>query len=135
MKNSAHRAYAKEWLKKAYHDLTSAEILFEHRHYTDTIAVDLHYAIEKILKAFFAARGKKIPKTHNLIYLAQQIEDQIAIDPEDLVIPERYHIEEAYPVADRALPDPKEIEEVLRFTRHLFKEALDILQFSLDEIR
>ncbi len=38
---------AKEWLVKVWHDLSSANILFEANHYTDNIGVDLHYAISQ----------------------------------------------------------------------------------------
>ena len=47
-----NKQIAIEWLKKVYHDLGSAKILYEANHYTDTIGVDLHYAIEKSLKTF-----------------------------------------------------------------------------------
>lgn len=43
---------AKEWLTKAWHHYGSAQILYEANHYTDTIAIDLHYAIEVTLKSF-----------------------------------------------------------------------------------
>lgn len=54
---------AREWLTKAWHDLSSAKILYEANHYTDTIAVELHYAIEKSFKSFLAYQNKQIPKT------------------------------------------------------------------------
>jgi len=34
--------------------------LYEANHYTDTIAVDLHYAVETALKSFLAYENKKI---------------------------------------------------------------------------
>ena len=55
-----NRQSAKEWLNKGWHHLSSEKILYEANHYTDTIAVDLHYAIEVILKSFFAYENKKI---------------------------------------------------------------------------
>ncbi len=36
-----------EWLRIAYHDLKSAQILFDADHYTDSIGCDLQQAIEK----------------------------------------------------------------------------------------
>ena len=42
-----NKTSAKEWLVKVWHDLSSANILFEAEHYTDSIGVDLHYALEK----------------------------------------------------------------------------------------
>ena len=55
-----NRASAREWLTKAWHHYGSATILYEANHYTDTIAVDLHYAVETALKSFLAYENKKI---------------------------------------------------------------------------
>ena len=56
----ANKKIAVEWLKKAYHDLSSARLLYAAGHYTDTIANDLQQAIEKTLKSFLAYENKKI---------------------------------------------------------------------------
>ena len=45
---------AKEWLTKAWHDLSSARILYDADHFTDSIAIDLQQAIEKTLKSIMA---------------------------------------------------------------------------------
>jgi len=42
----------KEWLKKAWHNLSTAQLLYNVEHYTDIIAVELHYCYEKSLKSF-----------------------------------------------------------------------------------
>ena len=42
---------AKEWLEKAWHNLSTAQLLYE-EHYTDIIAVESHYCYEKSLKSF-----------------------------------------------------------------------------------
>ena len=89
-----------EWLKKVYHDLRSAQILYDANHYTDSIGVDLHYAIEKSFKTFLAYENKKIPKTHDLHLLRNEILDYISFDFEDIKIiniATDYHIEESYP--------------------------------------
>jgi hypothetical protein len=39
---------AKEWLTKAWHNLSGAKIFYDANHYTDVTAVELHYAVEKI---------------------------------------------------------------------------------------
>ena len=70
-----------EWLKKVYHDLKSAQILYESNHYTDCIGVDLHYAIEKAFKAFLAYENKKIPKTHNLLQLYNSVKNFLILHP------------------------------------------------------
>jgi hypothetical protein len=38
---------AKEWLMKSWHNLSSAQLLFSVNHYSDIIAVDLHYSASK----------------------------------------------------------------------------------------
>ena len=55
-----------EWLVIAYHDLKSAEILYNANHFTDSIGNDLQQSIEKTLKAILASQNKKIPKSHDL---------------------------------------------------------------------
>ena len=63
----ANKQSAAEWLMKAYHDLSSARVLYAADHYTDTIASALQQALEKSLKSFWAYDNKPIKKTHNLI--------------------------------------------------------------------
>jgi HEPN domain-containing protein len=56
---------AKDWLVKSWHHYSSAKILFDAYHFTDCIAVDLHYSIEISLKAILAYRNDKIVKSHD----------------------------------------------------------------------
>ena len=126
-----------EWLKKVYHDLRSAQILYDANHYTDSIGVDLHYAIEKSFKTFLAYENKKIPKTHDLHLLRNEILDYISFDFEDIKIiniATDYHIEESYPQYDRQLPSKKEIKEVLDFTEELFEKVCKVLDIKKEEL-
>jgi len=70
-----NKTYAKQWLTKAYHDLSSARILFDACHFTDSIACDLQQSIEKCLKYFLAYENKRLKKTHNLIELSELVSD------------------------------------------------------------
>ena len=127
---------AVEWLKKVYHDLRSAEILYDAHHYTDSIGVDLHYAIEKSFKAFLAYRNQKIPKTHDLPELYELVIEYIEIENEDILyIVNKYHIESTYPQYDRALPSREEINEVLDFTKTLLMQVCKHLNTDLDELK
>ena len=81
-----NKVSAIEWLKKAYHDIKSAQILYEANHYTDSIGVDLHYAIEKTFKTFLAYENKKILKTHDLHILRNEIIDYISFTLDDIKI-------------------------------------------------
>jgi len=122
-----NKTAAKEWLRKVYHDLKSAQILYDADHFTDSIGVDLHYAIEKMFKTFLAYQNKKIPKTHNLLELQ---EDEIKL----LHISNRYHIEASYPQYNRAMPPREEIKEVLKFTENLFEDVCKILDIDKQEL-
>jgi len=54
-----NKTAAEEWLTKAWHHLSSGIVLYNAAHYTDTIAVDLHYAVEIMLKSILAYENKK----------------------------------------------------------------------------
>ena len=97
---------AKEWLKKAWHNLSGAKIFYSVNHYTDVTAVELHCAVEKILKSFLAYENKKIPKTHEL-----------------------------YPAFNRQLPPKEEIKDALAFSEELFEKVCDILKIDKKEVQ
>ena len=119
-------------MKKLTIDLSSAQILYDAVHFTDSIGVDLHYAIEKLLKAFLAFENAKIPKIHDLPQLYTFVSHKITVSNEDILyIATKYHIEESYPQYDRALPSRKEITEVLDFANDLFERVCKILEIDL----
>ena len=116
---------AKEWLTKSWHNLSTAILLYKAEHYTDIIAVEIHYSCEKTLKTILAYSNKKIPKTHSLIEISKEISLNIDLtdDLELLKQISRYHIEESYPAFDRALPPREEIREVLDFAKEIVYKA------------
>ena len=124
-----------EWLRKSYHDLKSAQILYEANHYTDSIGVDLHYAIEKSFKAFLAYDNVKIPKTHNLPELNEIVSRYIEIEDDSILyVANKCHIEVSYPLYSRSLPSREEIKEVMNFTENLFDEVLKVLDIKKADI-
>jgi HEPN domain-containing protein len=129
---------AKEWLVKAWHNLSGATIFYDVNHYTDVTAVELHYAVEKMLKSFLAYENKKIPKTHELLDIYARIQDKIFFDSDEkklLISITEYHIEESYPAFNRKLPSKKEIKEVLEFTKDLFIKVCNILNIDQSEVK
>jgi HEPN domain-containing protein len=125
---------AKDWLNKAWHHYSSGKILYEANHYTDVIAIDLHYAVEVTLKTFLAYQNKAIIKTHNLIELHSYIDNYIDFSEEEkdlLRIITKYHIKGSYPIADRRMPSRDEIKIVLDFTLELYDKVCGIL--NIDE--
>jgi HEPN domain-containing protein len=126
-----------EWLNKAYHHKGSAKILYDARHYTDVIAIDLHYAIEVTLKAILAYENKKIIKTHDLIELYKILKEKITFTEDELDlldIVSTYHIRGSYPPKDKRLPSFEEIKTVLDFSEELFIKVCDILNIDKAQV-
>jgi len=129
---------AKEWLTKAWHHYSSAALLYQVQHYTDVIAVDLHYAVEITLKSILAYENKKILKTHDINELAKLLEENLSfsVDEERLmVVITTYHIKGSYPTPHRNLPPKEEIKKVLAFADYLLDHVCTLLKISIDEIR
>ena len=127
---------AKEWLEKAWHNLSTVQLLYKVEHYTDIIAVELHYCCEKSLKAFLAYENKKIPKTHDLSDIYELVKNYINLDDHLDLLEQitKYHIEESYPAFHRELPSKDEIKEVLDFTQDLFDKVCNILDIDKKEL-
>ena len=129
---------AREWLTKAWHHFSSGKLLYEAHHYTDVIAVDLHYAAEIILKSFMAYENKKIQKTHDLNELSLLTKDYISFITEEeelMAIITKYHIKGSYPTRDRRMPPREEIKKVLDFTNELFYKVCTLLNIDPEEIK
>lgn len=133
-----NRSSAEEWLTKAWHHLSSAEILFQAEHYTDIIGVELYYAIELTLKSLQAYENSQIKKTHELYEIYSQVNLDIELNRDDirlLMIATKYHILEAYPTPHRKLPERKEIEKVLLFSHKLFDAVCAQMEITQLDIR
>ncbi len=131
-----NKTSAIEWIEKSWHNLSGARIFYEANHYTDVTAVELHYSVEKSLKALLAYENRKIPKTHDLIEVYDLIRKYIDLEDNLVLLKQitKYHIEEAYPTFERALPSKEEIKEVLLFTEKLFDKVCDILDINKSEL-
>ncbi len=133
-----NKKLAIDWLNKSWHHYSSGKLLYEAEHYTDTISIDLHYAVEIILKSILVYDNNKIIKTHNLVEIYTNIESRIHFSDEEidlLDIINKYHIKGSYPVPDRKMPSRIEIKRVLEFTECLLNEVCNILKFELSEIK
>jgi HEPN domain-containing protein len=129
---------AKDWLVKSWHHYSSAKILFDAHHFTDCIAVDLHYSIEISLKAILAYRNDKIVKSHDLLEIHSLIADQIDFNDDELALLDivtRYHVKESYPNPTRNLPPRDEIKKVLKFAEQLLDRVCILLNISTHEIK
>ncbi|RJP79690.1 MAG: HEPN domain-containing protein [Candidatus Zixiibacteriota bacterium] len=61
---------ARKWLRQALHDLEMAQKNIPIQGY-DVAAFLSHQAVEKLLKAVYALRDRKVPKTHHIDELAR----------------------------------------------------------------
>ena len=132
-----NKTVAKEWLNKAWHHLGSGKILYEANHYTDTIAIDLHYAVEITLKSFLAYENKKIIKSHDLIEIHALMQDKISFTDNELELMDiisTYHIKSSYPSIDRKLPSRENIKEALDFAEELLDKACKIMDIDEEEV-
>jgi HEPN domain-containing protein len=129
MKNRKH---AIAWLEKAWHDLSGAMILYESEHYGDVICAAIQQALEKSMKSLLAAEDRKIPKTHNLLFLYDEIEPPFRLDEEEIDLLIRIaqcYLSERYPPLDRTIPDRYLCGEMLDLAErffHAIRESLEI---------
>ena len=132
-----NKTLAKEWLTKAYHDLSSAQILYDAEHFTDTIGYDLQQAIEKCLKTFLAYENKQVKKIHDLIEICGLVNDHVTLDELQtrvLATATNYYTHNRYPAAHVILPERQEIKTVLDFTTDLFEKVCQILEINKQEV-
>lgn len=133
-----NRTAAIEWLRIAYHDLKSAQILFEANHYTDSIGNDLQQSLEKTLKAIIAHQNQRIPKSHDLLEICEYIAGCISLEESQIVLLAKateYHKEDRYPNPNYSLPPREEIREVLQFTEELFVKVCKTLDIDPAEVK
>jgi len=133
----SNKTSAKEWLTIAYHDLKSAQILFENDHYTDSIGNDLQQAVEKILKSLIAYDNKQIKKSHDLVEVYNIVGNKIQFDNKEMEYLEKattYSEEDRYPNSNYSLPPKEDIREILEFTKILFRKVCKILDVDKDEV-
>ena len=133
----ANKTYAKEWIVKAYHDLDSANILYNSGHYTDTVGYLYHQAIEKLFKAIIAYENSPITKTHNLIQLHELIDKYFDFNEDDLMLLATittYCTKQRYPTINQKLPSNDEIKKVKDFSNDIFDNVCNILNINKSEL-
>jgi len=128
---------AKEWLTKSWHNLSTAELLYNANHYTDIIAVEVHYSCEKAMKSLLAYENKKILKTHDLFEIYKEVRNFINLDDKINLLDQisEYHIEESYPVFDRALPPMDEMKRSIEFGLELFDKICITLNINPEDLK
>jgi HEPN domain-containing protein len=91
---------AVEWFERGRHDMETAQLLYDERGYTDSIAYHIQQALEKYLKGYLVLHGKRPPRIHELDTLLNHVGafDSSLADFLDLCEKaSRYYIEDRYP--------------------------------------
>jgi HEPN domain-containing protein len=117
-----NRTYAIEWYELAYRNLETARVLIRERHFTDSIALEIHQALEKSFKAIFAYHGISIPRTHALPLLFSFVQEKTGLSKEiteDLIIISDYYESERYPGPRYFIPDREEVEKYYDFAEEI----------------
>jgi len=133
-----NKIYAVEWIKKAHHDLDSANILSKSGHYTDTIGYLYHQSIEKLFKSIIAYQNDSIKKTHNLIELNEMLSDYFDFNEDELILLGKittYCTKQRYPSLDKKLPSKNDIKDTKEFSIYLFEKVCNILDIKLEEVQ
>ncbi len=116
----------KDWLKKADHDLGTAELtLAQKPEYTDTICFHCQQAVEKCFKACLVHFDIIVPKIHNLAYLLDLIVErnpefkllyEEAEKLEDFSVEVRYPVDGYYPPVSEATESLEIAKKIRIFT-------------------
>ena len=116
---------AGEWFERGRHDIETAQLLYDERGYTDSIAYHIQQALEKYLKGYLVLHGKKPPRIHELDTLLNRIAafDDSLIDFLDLCEKgSRYYIEDRYPPGPPVEYEYEEIKHDLDRAWELIKK-------------
>lgn len=123
--DDAFKKQAGEWFERGRHDIETAQLLYDQRGYTDTIAYHIQQALEKYLKGYLVLHAKKPPKIHELDTLLNRIAvfDDSFVSFLDLCEKaSRYYIEERYPPGPPVEYEYEEIKEDLDRAWELIKK-------------
>lgn len=122
--DEAFKKQAEEWFERGRHDIETAQLLFDERGYTDSIAYHIQQSIEKYLRGYLVLHEKKPPKIHELDTLLNHIAtfDSSFTDFLDLCEKaSRYYIEDRYTPGPVAEYEYEEIKADLNRTWELIR--------------
>jgi HEPN domain-containing protein len=123
---------ALKWLRQALHDLEMAEKNIAIDGY-DVAAFLAHQSIEKLLKAIFVIKGRKVPKTHYIDELARELKlrkeliDSIA----ELTIDYTFS---RYPDVAERVPYEEYTEKIAKEKVKIAKEIFESLKESYEDV-
>ena len=117
---------SERWLGFARQDLRVAELAMDDGLYNQ-VCFHSEQCVEKVLKAWLADKGKRIPRTHSMADLLPLIPaDVVAGLDEEIMLLDRFYIPTRYPDAlpgtlEDGLPDKEEALEALNLAKKVLK--------------
>jgi len=126
-----NKLFYQELLEKGDHDISTAQLLYREKGYTDAICFHAQQAAEKHLKAFLAYHGEEVRKIHNL---EQLIKDCLKFDKnmegflDDGLFLTKYYIETRY-------PSPVPTDYPTKEAKEAIDKALKILDYIKSKIK
>lgn len=101
------------WLNAAKDDLILINEIIQNELLSHMVAFHSQQAIEKSIKAVLEEKEAKVPRTHNIITLNEQIEKHIQLNMEQEIFDQinELYIDTRYPTDLGLLPDGKPSKE------------------------
>jgi HEPN domain-containing protein len=110
----------KRWIEKADHDFGTAIITYRYiPKYRDTIAFHCQQAVEKYLKSYVFKLGQKVMRTHDLVYLLEQINKEEKV--------EQIWFEKAFELQDFAI-EIRYPDQIIELSEEDITEAIKIVK-------
>ncbi len=115
---------AKSWLVSAKDDLRVIDEIKDIEDLTHMVAFHAQQAIEKTFKAILEENEEIVPKIHNLLVLATQIEKYIQLDIDQSMLKKinETYIDARYPSDLGLLPEGKPSQELAAKMHRLAKQ-------------
>lgn len=107
---------ARQWMRKAHHDLLTAERMAQPEAVPDIVVFHCQQAAEKALKAYLTWRDRPFRRTHEL---GDLLVECIALEPAFAILKEAadtltpYAVDPRYPGEDAGMPSADEMDEAL----------------------
>lgn len=122
----------REWVEISEYDLETAQAVLKARRYL-YVAFLCQQAVEKILKAIYVRKKKCLPpRTHNLLYLAEQLKLDISLkDLELFSLLTQFYFENRYPGERVRLAremNKNKAAEILKDARRVYRCLREKLQ-------
>ena len=112
----------KDWLNRANHDISDANLLFRDGGYADTVCFLCHQAVEKYLKGYLLAKGIEYPRIHNLpelLDLCVEMNGEFVDFIDNTKYLNQFYIESRYPIDPPCLPSKKETKQAIEATEEI----------------